>query len=91
MLNNIDIDEMVVSNKFPFGKQDSKYFIGYKKSKEITPLCIFFPYFFLSDKTRCMYFMIRDETFLDKCMIIWEKVSNMMKKLIVKLNMIKNI
>ena len=41
--NNIDINEIVVSNKFPFDKQDFKYFIGYKDNKEIRPLCIFFP------------------------------------------------
>ena len=52
---------MVVSNKFPFGKQDFEYFIGYKDNKEIIPLCIFFPemsiYKRYSDKTKCMYFM----------------------------------
>ena len=30
LINEIDIDKIVVSNKFPFGKQDFKYFIGYK-------------------------------------------------------------
>ena len=39
LISNIDIDKIVVSNKFPFGKKDFKYFIGYK----IRPLCIFFP------------------------------------------------
>ena len=43
-ISDIDIDEIVVSNKFheivvsnkfPFGKQDFKYFIGYKDNKEI--------------------------------------------------------
>ena len=29
-INNIDINEIVVSNKFPFGKQYFKYFIGCK-------------------------------------------------------------
>ena len=33
--------KVVVSNKFIFGKQDFKYFIGYKDDKEIRPLCIF--------------------------------------------------
>ena len=31
-VNEIDIIKRVVSNKFPFGKQDFKYFIGYKNS-----------------------------------------------------------
>ena len=30
-----DIKKMVVSNKFPFGKQDFKYFIDYKDNKKI--------------------------------------------------------
>ena len=61
----MDINEIVISNRFPFGKQDIKYFIGYKDNKEIRPLCIFFPktsiYKRYSDKTKCMYFMIKDE------------------------------
>ena len=81
---NIDIHEVVVSNNFPFSKQDFKYFIGYKDNKEIRPLCIFFPemniYKRYSDKNKCMYFMIKDENFFDKYMIILEKVSNMIVK-----------
>ena len=34
-INDKDISEMVVSNKFPFVKQDFKYFIGYKYNKNI--------------------------------------------------------
>ena len=33
-----------------------------------------------------MYFMIKDETFLDKYMRIWEKISNMRKKVNGKIN-----
>ena len=43
LINGIDINKIVVSNKFPFGKQDFKYFIGYKDNEKIRPLCIFFP------------------------------------------------
>ena len=28
----------------------------------------------------CMYFMINNEKKIDKCMTIWEKVSNIIKK-----------
>ena len=42
-INKIDVDKTVVSNKFPFGKQDFRYFIGYKGNKKIKPFCIFFP------------------------------------------------
>ena len=34
-----------------------------------------------SEKTECFYFMIKDEIFFDKYMIIWEKVSNITKKI----------
>ena len=57
-VNNVDVNETVVSNKFPFGKQDFKYFIGYKDNTEIRPLCIFFPeidiYKRYSDNSKCM-------------------------------------
>ena len=39
-INDIDNDEIVVSNKFPFGKQDFKYFIGYKDDKKLNLDCI---------------------------------------------------
>ena len=85
MINDIDINEIVVSNKFLFGKQDFKYFIGYKDNKEIILLCILFPeisiYKRYSDKTKCMCFMIKDEKNFDKYMTIWEKVSNIIKKI----------
>ena len=38
----MDINEIVVSNKFPFCEQDFKNFIGYKDNLKIRPLCIFF-------------------------------------------------
>ena len=37
MISDIDINKIRVSNKFPFGKQDLKYFIGYKDNKKIDP------------------------------------------------------
>ena len=85
----------MVSNKFSFGKQDFKYFISYKDSKEIRPLCIFFPEMSkhkrYSDKTKFMYFMIKEEKNFDKYMTICEKVCIIIKKLIVNLYIRKNV
>ena len=54
---------------------------------------IFFPemsiYKRCFNNTKYMYFMIKDEFFFDKYMKFWEKVSNITKKLIAKLYMIK--
>ena len=43
MINDIDINKIVVSNKLPFGKKDLIYFIGYLDVEKIRPLCIFCP------------------------------------------------
>ena len=58
--NNTDIDKIVAPNKYIFGKQDFKYFIDCKDNKETRPL-----YTRYSDKTKCMYFMIKDEKLFD--------------------------
>ena len=42
-INDIDINNIVVPDKFHFGKQDFEYFIGYRDSERIRPLCIFRP------------------------------------------------
>ena len=42
-------------------------------------------------KTKSMYVMIKDENFFDKYIKIWEKDSNIIKKLIVNLYIINNI
>ena len=93
MTSNIDINKLVLSNKFPFGKQDFKYLTSYQDNKEIRPLYILFPemsiYKRYSDKTKCMYFIIKNEKFIDKFMTIWEKVHNIIKKLVVNLYVIK--
>ena len=62
-INDIDINKIVVSNKVLFGKEDFKYFIGYKDPK-IRPLCIFCSEMSIYkrdiNKTKCMYFMIKE-------------------------------
>ena len=67
-INDIDVKEIVLSNKFTLDKKVFKYFIGYKNNKEIRRLCIFFSdmsiYKRYSDETKCMYFMIKDEKIL---------------------------
>ena len=76
-INNININKIVVSNKLPFGKQNFKYFIGCKGDEKIRPLYIFRQkmgickiYF---HKTKCMYFLIKDEKKIDKYNEIWGK------------------
>ena len=43
MTNDININKKVVSNKLPFGKEDLKYFIGYKDSEKNRSIYLFRP------------------------------------------------
>ena len=73
----------MVSNKFPFGKQDFKYFLRCKDNKEIRPLYILQKWVYIKkyfNKIKCMYFMIKDKK-IDKCMTISEKHINIIKKI----------
>ena len=86
-INEIDVNKIVVSNMFPFGKQDFKYFIGKKDNKKIRPLCTFFPemntYRIDFGEAECMSFLMKDEEFLEKYNEILKKVSKVMKKKII--------
>ena len=85
LINVTDINKIIVSNKFSFGKEDFKYFIAYKDNKKNKPLCIFFPetnaYRIDLDETECMSFLMKDKAFLEIYNEIWEKVSNKIKKI----------
>ena len=65
MIKDIDINKTALSNKIPYGKQDFKCFTGYKDATKIKSLCIFRPRISIYkkdfDKTKCMYFLIKDE------------------------------
>lgn len=36
LINNIDIDTKIVSNKVPFGKQGFEYFFSYKDNEKLS-------------------------------------------------------
>ena len=83
MINDIDINKIAVFNKLSFGKQDFKYFIDYKDSHKIRPLCIFRPRIIIYkrnfDENRCTYFLIKKEEKFIKYTEILEKVRNIIK------------
>ena len=74
-MKNIDINKIVVSNKIFFGKKGLRYFVGYKDSKKIIPLCIFLPnmtaYRKDFDQAKFMSFLIKDDELLEKYNEIW--------------------
>ena len=93
-ISDIDINKTAVSNKLPFGKEDF-IFHCLQRWWKIRPLCLFFSkvsaYKIDFDETECMYFMIKEEKGFDAYMKIFEKVRNIIKKLIVNLCKVKNI
>ena len=84
LINNIDIYEIVVSNKASLSKKGFKILIGYKGGKNVRPLCILLPemsaYRKDFDETKYMSLLIKEYELLEKYNEIWEKVSNSMKK-----------
>ena len=62
-ISDININKIIVSNKLLFGKQDFKYFIGYKDARKIRSLYIFrsrmgiYKKYF--DQTKYMCFLIK--------------------------------
>ena len=68
LIDDIDVNKIVVSNKISFGKNDFKYFIGYKDAKKIRSLCIFPPKMRAHrrdfEKTKCMSFLMKNEKLL---------------------------
>ena len=40
---DVNIDKIIISEEFFYAKRGSKYFVGYKDIKEITPLYVLLP------------------------------------------------
>ena len=62
LINNIDNNKIMLSNKLSFGKQGFKYFIGYKDFEKIGFLYILRPQMIIYkrnfDENRRIYFLI---------------------------------
>ena len=80
-LKSVNVDQIVVSDKYKHRDDGFKYFIGYKEGEIVKPLCIILPqmsgyikYFENSGKN--MSFMVKDNDVLDKYNKIWDKIKN---------------
>ena len=92
-LNLINIDQIVVFDKFKHSDDGFKYFIGYKEGEIVKPLCIILPQMsgyikYFENGGKNMSFMIKNNDVLDKFNKIWDNIKN---KLNIKcLYMMKN-
>ena len=78
-LDLVNVDQIVVSDKFKHSDDGFKYFIGYKEGEIVKPLCIILPQmigyikYFEYGETN-MFFVIKDDDLLDKYIEIWDKI-----------------
>ena len=70
-LDLVDVDRIVVSDKFKHSDVGFKNFIGYKEGEIVKPLCIIFPQMtgyikYFENGGKNVSFVIKDDDVLDK-------------------------
>ena len=80
-IENIDVNNILVSKKKPYGNKNSfKYFIGYNDNDIIRPLCIRLPqmtgYAKKINDNATMSFIVKDKKLLKSYNKIWETIEN---------------
>ena len=70
-LESVNVDQIVVSDKFKQSDEGFKYFIGYQEDEIIKPLCIILPEMsgyikYFENGGKNMFFLIKDDE-------VWEK------------------
>ena len=85
-LLSVNIDRIVVSDKFKHNNKGIKYFIGYLEDKLVHPLCIILPQMsgyvkYFENRSKNMSFLIKDDE-------VWDKYDNILDvikdKLVIK-------
>ena len=83
-LMSVNVDRIVVSDKFNHYNDGYKYFIGYQEGEIVKPLCIILPqmsgyikYFEYGGMN--MPFLIKDDEVLEKFKQIWDLIKNELK------------
>ena len=74
----VNVDQIVICYKFKHSDDSFKYFIGYQEGEIIKPLCIILPqmsgYIKYFETVEKMYFIIKDDSVLEKYSKIWGKI-----------------
>ena len=85
-LDLVNVNQIVVSDKFKHSDEGFKYFIGYQDNEIVKPLSIILPQMsgyikYLKNGGKNMYFFVRDHNVFNKYNEIWD---NIKKKLNIK-------
>ena len=75
-LMSVNVDQIVVSDKFKHNNEGFKYFIGYQEGEIVKPLCIILPQMsgyikYFENGSKNMSFLIKDNEVWDKYDEIW--------------------
>ena len=78
-LASVNVDQIVISDKFKHRDEGFKYFIGYKKDEVVRPLCIILPQMngyikYFENGSKNTSFFIKDDDVLYKYNEIWDKI-----------------
>ena len=80
-LMSVNVDQIVISDKFKHNNEGFKYFIGYQEGEIVKPLCIILPqmsayikYFEYGGKN--MSFLIKDDEVEERYEQIWDLIKN---------------
>ena len=75
-LFSVNVDQIVVSDKFKHNNESFKHFIGYQKGEIVKPLCIILPQMseyikYFENGGKSMSFLLKDDEVWDKYDKIW--------------------
>ena len=78
-LDLVNVDQIVVSDKFKHSDKTFKYFVGYQEDETIKPLCIILPQMmgyirYFENGGKDISFLIKDDFVLNKCNEIWDNI-----------------
>ena len=80
-LFSVNVDQIVVSDKFEQKNKVFEHFIGYQKGEIVKPLCIILPQMsgylkYFENGSKKMSFLIKDDEMWDKYDKIWDVIKN---------------
>ena len=80
-LMSVNIDQIVISDKFKHNNEGFKYFIGYQEGEIVKPLCIILPQMsgyikYFENGGKNMSFLIKDDEVWEKYEQIWDVIKN---------------
>ena len=78
---SVNVDQIVISDKFEHNNESFKYFIGYQEGETVKPLCVILPQMngYIKDfeyEGKNMSFLIKNDKVWEKYEQIWGLIKN---------------